>query len=141
MQILNISVMNRPQKSVTSRPYPIEFIESFTSTIGTINAQQSNLPMSEESKYGVGVMDCIVRELLIDLKVDTEVSEYSLGIADVQVTKEVVYRKHDIGVEPAEYSVGIEGVQVTRFVNYLSTGMDTEVARYSVGIADVRITK
>lgn len=140
MQILNISVMNRPSKSITSRPYPSEHIESIGFGVG-VSAQQDNYTLAEDSTFSVGIMDCLTRELLVKLGIETEASTYHVGLLDVQITKGVAYIPLKVDTESSTFHVGLSDVQITRYVNYLTQEVDTEASTYSVGLLGVQITK
>lgn len=140
MQILNISVMNRPAKSITSRPYPTDVLDSIYMTVG-VSARQDNYNLSEDSNFSVGIMDCMTRELLVALKPDKEAFGYSAGVMHVQITKGVAYIPLKADTEGSKYSAGLGDVQVTRFVKYISIEVDTEASQYSAGLLGVQVTK
>ena len=137
MQILNISVNNRPSKSNSSKPYSVYLSESsgYSTAITDLS-----LPLitSESAGYTVSILDSIIREPRVHLPIQ-ESTSHTANIMSLDITREVVYKKHSIGVDEADYSASILDAQITREVKYLKLSIDTDAVDYSTSIVDLQI--
>lgn len=140
MQILNISVQNRPSKSVTSRPYAYEFSESVGYSVD-VSGHQSNYITRVKAQYSAGFADGIIRTLLNKYSLGVQPTEYSAGIGSAQITYQVVYHKYKATPVSSKYSAGLADAFISRKVAYIKYKLDDTRAVYSAGLADVQITK
>ena len=141
MQLLNISVNNRPSRSVTSRPYATEFGDSVGFQVDYLSGAISSLPTDDESVgYGVSMGSCIIRDQLVKLPLQPEDVSYVPTLQGVRISYEVVYHKYDAKYDSVAYEPTLIGVQIVREVRYLSTTLTPESVGFNSTISGVKIT-
>ena len=138
MQILNISVQNRPSRSVTSRPYAVELLESVDYSTAFNKVNLFNINFLETAATSVGMLDGYIRDLLVRYKYREDVGS-SITISDVQLTHDVVYTKYRMDKVVLDNSVSINDVHITREVRYITTKLDREDCSQIITLSDVRL--
>lgn len=138
MQILNISVLNRPAKSITSRPYSVYDIDTVNFDVDSLKATQDNIVFKEVTSYGYGIMDGYIRDTLVKYAYKSTV-DYGYAISDVRLTRDVVYSEYQMGRETVDYGYGVSDVRLTREVKYLKLRIDSEYTDYDYSIEAVKL--
>lgn len=110
MQILNISVQNRPNKSLTSRPYAMYIMEVMQGSID-IDDVVVNMPyeLSEymSSKFDFDDMQYIKEVTYRTLTVPQEFMTSTVDFDDINILKEDTYTTYEVGYDSMESSINV----------------------------------
>lgn len=110
MQILNISVNNRPSKSLTSQPYATYIMESMRGFID-VEDVVVNMPyeLSEymSSKFDFDDMQYIKEVVYRNLAVHREIMASTVDFDDINILKDVTYTTYKVGYDAMESSINV----------------------------------
>lgn len=135
MQILNISVQNRPSKTLTGRPYVFELIGS-TSTTAVVDAIMDVSPYRiKEATLTTATLDEIYRrELLVSIKVDPAKVSTSAVLDEIKITKQVAYIQYSVGMDRFQTTAVLDEIVLTQYVK------PPTIIKYDIGILKVATT-
>lgn len=119
MQLLNISVNNRPSHSVTSKPYGYYLDNVFQGSMQSINV--------------------ISKDIMIYHKIDIALD--SILVPSLQITKETSYYQHTTSPEYMASTLTAVGLQITKSTTYTVYGLRTESMVINLNSVGLVITK
>ncbi|MNG52549.1 hypothetical protein D3C78_139580 [compost metagenome] len=145
-----LTVFISPVVVLTSKPYPLYFIESVGTDFEIDEAIQkqvmSKTEKLEKIETSFAIASATIREALNTYVLDVERIETSFSIAGAQITvdnKSPVYINTSIDIECIETAFAITGAQITvenKPPVYISTSIDIERIETAFAITGAQIT-
>lgn len=124
MQILNISVTNRPSKSITSKPYVYYDLHKVSTDFKMLDVvvktilNESWLDAAIETQFTMN--DALVRDIMVSYRGKPFSIQTSFVMNDVKITKEVAYKKYNHNDLKVQTSFAMRDAVIVKEVRYLT---------------------
>ena len=131
MQILNISVQNRPQKSLSSRPYVYYILEAVSTDFEMLDATQRTILNSYELQGNLRtdfkMLDVISRDVMVTYKSKPFNVQTDFKMLDAVLLQNDVYTTHKLNPFNIQTNFEMLDTVVVKEVRYLNYSVGSKV--------------